>query len=98
MIVPKYILSPNAVLSLKKISTYTLKTHGEQQQRRYINELQERFRYLAGHPKYGKPRDDLKADYLSHPQGLHMIYYRVISDRVEIIDVLHQSMDAQLHL
>jgi len=55
-------------------------------------------RYLAKNPKYGKVRDDIKRGYYSYPEGSHMIYYMIKTNHIEIIDILHQSMEPSQHL
>ncbi len=55
-------------------------------------------RLLSEEPGRGKAREDLKVNYLSDFVGSNTIYYRVKGKQVEIIDVLHQSMDPSRHI
>lgn len=48
---------------------------------------------LAGTPNKGLIREDLKVGYHSDFVGSHTIYYKIQPSHIEIIDVLHQSMD-----
>ena len=46
----------------------------------------------------GKERSDIKPGYLSIQAEKHNIYYRITDARIEIIAVLHHSMEPRLHL
>lgn len=94
----KYILSPQAQASLKQISRYTLKNHGEQQRRAYLKMLRTKMRSAAKDPLKGKDRSDIKAGYFSLQAEKHHIYYRIRDTHIDIIDVLHQSMAPTLHI
>lgn len=95
---PKYILSPASQESLKRILDYSVKTFGRQRAKQYIKSLRDRMRELAESPLLGQQRDEIKVGYYSYFVESHTIYYRIKSERIEIIDVLHQSMEPTLHL
>ncbi len=95
---PAYRLSPRARKSLEQISAYTGDNHGQQQRRRYLRLLRDRMREVARNPDLGRRRDDMKAGYFSVVAGRHTIYYRTQGSLVEIIDVLHQSMEPEHRL
>ena len=94
----QYRLSPQALRSLVQISRHTKKNFGESQRRRYLELLRERMSAVAERPKIGRERSEVKLGYYSLYAGKHTIYYRIQSDVIEIIDVLHQSMEPSLHL
>ena len=89
----KYSLSPQAQESLKGIHAYTLKNFGKQQTSKYIKELRNRMRELAISPSKGQERKEVKSGYYSSFVGSHTIYYRIANNHIEVMDVLHQSMD-----
>lgn len=93
----KYILSPEAQNSLKEIRSYSLKNFGAKRTKRYLQDIRNRMRDLAKDPNRGKMRDDLKAGYRSDFVGSHTIYYRTQDHHVDIIDILHQSMEPSRH-
>jgi toxin ParE1/3/4 len=95
---PKYVLSPQAQKSLSQIRQYTLDNFGKQQTNNYLTALQIRMRYLAEYPLDGKPRSELKTGYYSYFEGSHTIYYCTRDTHIDIIDVLHQSMEPSRHL
>ena len=60
--------------------------------------LRKRLRGLADNPLLGKARDEVKESYRSFHEGSHVIFYRMAGDDIEIIGILHQSMDVEQHL
>jgi toxin ParE1/3/4 len=94
----QYILSPQAEQSLIQISDYTLKNYGESQRKKYLKQLRDKMRLASKNPDGGQKRDDIKAGYYSIRAEKHYIYYRDGNIHIEIIDVLHQSMEPRLHL
>lgn len=96
---PSYILSLQAQESLHQIRTYTLKNYGQQQTLTYLKMLRDGMRAAAQRPDAkGMARDDIKKGYYSVFVGKHTIYYRIRDTHIDIIDVLHQSMDPMRHL
>jgi len=98
----KYLLSPNAVRSLKGIEEYTLDTFGKIQTGIYLKKLHEKMQFIAENPKnFGKLRNDISSNWGCYScfVGSHTIYYEIVStNEINIIDILHQSMEPQSHL
>lgn len=94
----KYILSPQAQNSLKQISRYTLDNHGERQRKTYLRMLRSKMLSAATNPHIGKERSDVKMGYFSIQAEKHHIYYRIRDTHIDIIDVLHQSMEPKLYI
>lgn len=90
---PKYVLSPEAQKSLKQIKTFSVKSFGVKRTKRYLNEILWAFRELSENPDKGIIRLELMPGYYSYFIGSHTIYYRIKPDCIEVIDVLHQSME-----
>jgi toxin ParE1/3/4 len=59
-----------------------------------INRLQERWRVLREQPRIGTKRDDIRPDMRSITEGSYVIFYRIVDSGIQIIRVLHTSMDA----
>lgn len=95
---PKFLLSPEALKSLQQISDYTLENHGKQQKKTYLKMLRDRMREAAKRPDQGQERSDIKDGYHSVRAEKHYIYYRIRDTHIEIIDVLHQSMEPKRHI
>ena len=96
----KYTLTTEAQLSLQDIKKFSLNQFGEKRTVLYLKALRNRMSYLAENPKRGRKRPDLFSDWLcySYFEGSHTIFYEIKPTEIVIIDVLHQSMDAKLHL
>ncbi|MAU12851.1 MAG: hypothetical protein CL607_23730 [Anaerolineaceae bacterium] len=94
----QYILSPNAQASLRAIKSYSLNQFGEQQTRIYLQLIATRLQAIAEEPEIGRSRDEIKQGYLSFLAGSHVIFYRKGQGHIDIIDILHQSMEPHLHL
>ena len=95
---PKLKLSPAARTDLKSIGQYTKEKWGKDQRNRYLAGLDDRFHGLADNPMLGRSRGEIKEGYRSFNEGSHAIFYRVTGRDIEIISILHQSMDVEQHL
>lgn len=90
-------LTPRALRDLDAIADYTMTTWGERQTEKYISELQERFRWLAQHPKVGRARDEIGDGYRSYPHSAHVIFYVIDGADIAIIGVPHGAMDVEAY-
>ena len=95
----KYILSPQAQKRLKQIKDYTLENYGRDQKNNYLKMLRDKMHLTANSPyKVGKNRVDIKEGYFSLRAEKHYIYYRICDAHIEIIDILHKSMEPTRHI
>lgn len=92
------VLSPEAAQSIANIDAYTTEQFGPKQAIRYLENLLDRLDYLAEDPLRGKNREELMPGVFSYFVGSHTVYYQVSNGRLEVIDVLHQSMEPARHL
>ena len=97
---PKHalIIAPAAKADLKDLYQYGLRQWGQKQSDSYLESLEEHFWMLTEQPLIGVKRPDLLPDMRSLPIESHTLFYRVTSDTVEIIRVLHGRQDPQRHL
>lgn len=91
-------LTPAALDDLKDIARYTQNKWGKKKCTVYLRALDSRFTWLAENPTLGLSRNDIQSGYLSYPEGKHIIFYRKCGDWIEVLGILHQSMDFRLHL
>jgi toxin ParE1/3/4 len=93
-------LTPSALDDLRNIAQYTEEHWGVDQRDQYLTALDNRFSWLAKNPKLGKDRSEIRSNFLSYPEGMHVIFYREldINECIDIIGVLHRSMDYEQHL
>ena len=89
----KYFLSLRAEEDLIEIWGYSFNKWGEKQADKYIDDIYERFQWLAKNPHLGKPRSDIEDGYYSYMQGSHLIFYIINSHGISIIGLPHQVMD-----
>jgi len=90
-------ITPIARSDLREISRYTDKKWGRQQRFKYLKQLKDRFYYLADNPQIGSKRDEIIGSPYSYHEGRHVIFYRTTAEGIEILRVLHDSMDFPRH-
>ena len=94
-----YILSPQAQDRLEQIRQYTIDNFGKRQNKTYMGKLRDKMRLAADNPKKeGQDRKDIKDGYYSIRAGKHYIYYRIRQDHIDIIDILHETMEPNRHI
>lgn len=77
---------------------HTLQTWGKEQYNQYRLLLRKALDRIADRPTLGKKRDELCSGCLSYPAGRHVIFYRCTETGIEVIRILHDSMDIQRHI
>ncbi|MBR7887569.1 type II toxin-antitoxin system RelE/ParE family toxin [Marinomonas sp. A79] len=97
MPVHQLVIASAAKTDLKDIYQYGLRQLGQPQTERYLENIKEQFWRLTECPLIGVDRSDLLSDTRSLPIKSHSIFYRVTSNTVEIIRVLHSRQDPQRH-
>ena len=94
-----FVLTVKAKADLKSIASYTENRWGKEQRNLYIKQMDEAFRRLADEPLTGKVCDYIREGYRKIPQGSHLVFYRRINDGdIEILRILHKSMDVDSKL
>ncbi len=93
----RYLLSESAQQDILSIRDYTVDTWGETQAATYLDQMEHRLEWLADNPALGKKRHDIKEGYISFPEGRHIIFYRVAGDAIEVMGIIHQSEDTDMH-
>ena len=93
-----YTLRALAQDDLEAIWLYTRREWGIDQADSYLQALFSRFDWLVENPASGRKRDDIKAGYYCFPEGLHLIFYTIHNNKIDIIGIPHQRMDIISHL
>jgi toxin ParE1/3/4 len=91
-------LTQFALADLRSIGRYTQMNWGREQRNRYLAKLDECFHLLAEKPLRGVSCDDLRSGYRKYPVGRHIVFYREAQVGIEIIRILHVSMDVESNL
>ena len=94
----KYVLSPQAQKSIRKIKSDSIKRFRRARTTLYLQHIQLIMQEIADNPSKGEDRATIKAGYFSVSVNSHIIFYRVVDNVVQVIDVLHKRMDHMRHL
>ena len=89
-------LSPRARSDLDEIWEFSMRAWGVEQAEAYLRSLSQTFALLAANPHLGREANDIRTGYLKFPASSHVIYYR-LSETLDVIRILHRSMDAGRH-
>jgi len=92
------VLSPRSLDDLKDIYQYGVLSRGAAQASDYLNTLKSHFWKLTEQPKVGVEREELLPNMRSFPVENHIVFYRLQSEHIEIVRVLHARQDPQLHI
>lgn len=92
-----YSLRQQAQDDLESIWVYSDQEWEAEQADKYIRSLLSRFTWLSENPQLGKQRTDIKSGYYCFPEGMHLIFYKITRDGIDIIGIPHQSMDLITH-
>jgi len=91
-------LTEKAIMDIKDIGRYTQKKWGREQRNKYLSRLDDGFHLIANEPQIGKTCDYIRLGYRKYHVGRHLIFYKLSSDYIEIIRILHDRMDVESHL
>lgn len=88
-----YELSLEADRDLEAIFDYTVEEYGRDQAIDYVAQFDALFVQLQESPQMGRERREIRAGLRSVIQNRHIVFCRVLKDRVRIVRVLHGSRD-----
>jgi toxin ParE1/3/4 len=92
-----YILTPAAQQDINKIWDYTVENWGVDQAIHYTKDIRDACRELTEGTRHCRPAE-VRERYFKSAVGSHVIYFRHQDTALEIVRILHKSMDAPLHL
>jgi toxin ParE1/3/4 len=93
--IKSYELSLAADSDIEAIFDYTEKEFGFDQAVKYVSDLDTVFNELIRSPELGRKRNEIKIELRSLVQESHIIFYRILEDRIRIVRVLHESRDVK---
>ena len=93
-----YLIRPRAIQDLEEIADFTLEMWGPEQEDIYLELLENAFIAISKNPNLGRVYDEVYSGLRRYLAGRHIILYQVSYDAVEIVRVLHHSMDIERHL
>ncbi|WP_419662583.1 type II toxin-antitoxin system RelE/ParE family toxin [Desulfosarcina variabilis] len=94
---PLFRLTAKAVDDMKSIGRFTERKWGREQRNRYLAMLDSSFNTIAYQPEIGTACGYIKKGYRKYHVGRHLIFYRQENQDIEIIRILHDSMDIETH-
>ena len=97
MPINKYILSEETDFDLEDIFEYTFAEFGLDQAIKYLDEIEVVFIKIVKTPQIGRTRDEIKQGLYSLPIGMHIVFYRILTDHIRIVRVLHGGRDLPRH-
>jgi toxin ParE1/3/4 len=89
----KFRLTQEAQADLDDIGRYTQRHWGVPQRTAYLTLLDDAFQRIAANPYLGRARHDIRPEVRSYVCKQQVILYRLISQGVEILRVLHHARD-----
>ena len=93
-----YALSPRASADIDEIWDYTAQRWDADQAERYVRLIQDAIETVAADPQRARPCDGVRAGYRRYRVGSHVVFFRLVGRRIEIMRILHQRMDFDRHL
>lgn len=92
MIYP-YILSEEAKADIDEIYEFGEHKFGTDQSIKYLIGLEEHFDKLSLNYNIGRTRNEIKKGLFSLPYISHIIFYRILKDKIRIVRVLYGGRD-----
>lgn len=97
MKIKSYELSAEADADLEEIFDYTHQEFGFNQAVKYLTDLDAIFSTLISSPEIGRLRSEIRTELYSISEQEHVIFYRILPDKIRIVRVLHGSKDLPRH-
>lgn len=94
----KLIITEPAEGDLYSIAAYTRNQWGEEQARKYNNQIFLTLSEILDDPINSRKRYGVPDVIKGRKSGQHVIFYRIVEREIFIMRVLHQSMDHGRHL
>ncbi len=92
------VIAPAAKTDFKDIYQYGLRHWGQAQSDSYLETIKDQFWSLTEQPLMGVEHPEFLPNAKSLAIESHTVFYRITTDAVEIIRVLHGRQDPQRHL
>lgn len=89
--------SSSAKADLLSIGEYTLRTWGDAQTVRYLDDLERCVEMLARNPGIGRLCDWIRPGLHRYELGRHVVFYRRVTHGILVLRILHQSMLPNRH-
>ena len=94
----RLVYTDQAEADLRSILRYTKENWGAAKARDYADGLELHLEKLTDFPKLGAAIEEGMPGTRRWPFVSHIAYYRIVSDEVRIVRILHSSQAPELHL
>lgn len=94
----KFRLRPKADKDLENIYDYSFQEFGSARAERYIRDLDDAFHKLADEPSLGSNYSHVRPDLMAYRVVSHVVFFKPLVDGINILRVLHKSMDYRRHV
>ncbi len=94
----KYKISKKAYEDIENIWLYTFENWSQEQADRYFQLIFDEIEYMSENPHLGIDCSHIRKGYKRSKVKSHYIFYRIITNQIEIIRILHQRMDVEYYL
>jgi len=92
-----YVLSPRVQVDFDEIWDYTAHRWGLDQAESYIRQVWDRIESLAAYPAIGQECADIRPGYYRISCGSQVLFYRLTTEGVDVVRILHERMDFERH-
>ena len=94
----RFVVSPAAKRDLDNIWNSSRANWGIDQSETYVREIGRCIAKLAAQPSLGRACPDIRVGYFKYLPGSHVIFSRQGENKIVLVRILHERMDAQRHL
>ena len=91
-------LTPRARADLDAIWDYSVRQWDEKQAETYLASIGQTTQLLVENPGLGTKIDHVKGGYKKFPAASHLLIFKSTPYAIEIVRVLHKSMDVNQHI
>lgn len=91
---PSYHFAPSARQQIREIIA-TIQQDNHFAAERWLSDLHEKCRTLAGSPRAGRIRKDLLPDLYMFPFGNYLIFYDIVPGGIQVVYVIHGARDVR---
>lgn len=89
----KIIFHDEAISDLEEIWFYSFTKWSSEQADKYYLLLVDEIKFLLINPEVGKKMGNIRFGYRCLKVKLHLIFYRITLEEIEIVRILHEAMD-----
>ena len=93
-----YVISKKAIADLEDIWLYTVEKWSVKQADCYYNLIFDEINYICKQNNAGKQMEHVRKSYRASKVKSHLIFYKVLPDKIQIIRILHERMDIENRL